>query len=337
MKFTQPIFIFFSFWILLLLIPFYVWTIRRKKIAMERFASPILVPKITPHFDFKGMFLKPAAFFIAIFLCFVAIARPQWGFEWHEVKNLGLDIIVAVDTSKSMLAEDMKPNRLERTKLALKDFVNRLKGDRIGLIAFSGTAFLQCPLTIDYSGFLLSIDDLNIGTIPKGGTSIAAAIDKALEGYDSGQQKNKFLIIITDGEDHEGGVAESAQKAYKQGVRIFCIGVGTERGEFLYVAGEKGKKILLEDKFGKPVISKLNEDILKRIAAICNGAYVHVTATDFGLELIYDTKLANIEKRETKSKMEKKYIERFQIFLTIALALLLLREFVKEKVDKKQI
>jgi len=233
-----------------------------------------------------------------------------------------------------MLANDVKPNRLERSKLAIKDLIRKLKGDRIGLIAFSGTAFLQCPLTIDYSGFLLALNDLSVGTIPRGGTSISSAIKMALKSFEGGQRGQNVLIIITDGEDHEGDAAGLARKAEKEGVKIFCIGIGTAQGELIPLVDESGEKSFLKDRQGNVVKSRLNERILGQIALTTGGAYVRSRGAEFGLDLIYEQKLSRMEKKEIKARMAKRYHQRFQLPLAIALILLTIEPLINDK--KKQ-
>jgi Ca-activated chloride channel family protein len=257
--------------------------------------------------------------------------RPQWGFKWQEIKRKGLDILVAVDVSKSMLAEDIKPNRLERTKLALADFVKHLKGDRIGLIAFSGTAFTQCPLTVDYSGFLLSVEALDTNTIPRGGTSISSAIRQAQESYEGGLKKYKVLIIITDGEDHEGDPVKLAESVQKEGIKIFCIGIGTNEGELIPIRDESGNKGFLKDRSGAVVKTRIDETTLQKIALATGGSYVHASSKEFGLDLIYKEKLSQMEKRELETKMAKQYEERFQIPLVAAFLLLVLEFLISER------
>ena len=210
----------YLFWLIIALAGLFFWANSQRKKALETFADKNLLAALLVSFDIRKRRLRQALIIAAFSLMVFALMRPQWGFKWQEVKRKGLDILVAVDVSKSMLAEDIKPNRLERTKLALTDFVKHTKGDHIGLIAFSGSAFVQCPLTVDYSGFLLSVESLDINTIPKGGTSISSAIQQAMESYEGGLKKYKVLIIITDGEDHEGDPVKAAELAQKEGIKI---------------------------------------------------------------------------------------------------------------------
>lgn len=298
---------------------------------MESFAARDLLVHLTPSMGRKRQNIKTLLILISVSAIALSLMRPQWGFEWKEVTRSGLDILIAIDTSKSMLAEDVKPNRLERSKLAVKDLIQKLHGDRIGLIAFAGSAFLQCPLTVDYSGFMLSLDDLNVNTLPKGGTSLSNAIKTALESYEGGKKKYMALVIITDGEDHEGNTAEWAEKAKEQGIKIFSIGIGTREGELIPVTDESGNRMFLKDRSGNVVKSSLDEKTLQDIALATGGSYVKATATEFGLDLIYEEKLSKMEKREVENKMIRKYYERYQIPLAIVLLLLCVEPFIRER------
>jgi len=324
----------FGFIVIFALALFYFWAAKLRKAALERFAQKELLDELLSRLDYKKRFLKLSLMVLAISLMLFALMRPQWGFHWEEVKRRGVDILIALDTSKSMLAEDVKPSRFERSKLAIKDLVRSLKGDRIGLIAFSGSAFLQCPLTLDYGGFLLSLDNTGIDTIPKGGTSITSAIKEALRRYEGGQKKYKVLIIITDGEDHEGNPVQAAEEAKNEGIKIFCIGIGTKGGELIPVMDEAGRKSFLKDSQGNVVKSHLDETSLQKIALNTGGVYVRATNAEFGLELVYRERIARMEKRELEAKMNKHYEERFQVFLWLALFLLMIEHFISDKNNK---
>jgi Ca-activated chloride channel homolog len=294
---------------------------------MERFAQKELLAGLLDRIDPARQRLKAVLLVICVLLSLFSLMRPQWGFRWQEVKRRGLDILVALDTSKSMLARDILPSRLERAKLALRDLTGSLKGDRIGLIAFAGTAFLQCPLTVDYGGFLLALEDTDVQTIPRGGTSLTGAIHEALRSYAGGLNKYKVLIIITDGEDHEGDALEAARKAKAEGIRIFCIGVGSREGELITFADEGGAGYL-KDREGNVVKSRLDEGLLQRIALETGGSYIRSTSREFGLDLLYQERLSKMEKQDFESKLSKLYDERFQIFLGLALILLLVEPFI---------
>jgi Ca-activated chloride channel family protein len=322
----------YSYWfvIVLFLVFFYIWAAGARRAAMERFANKELLEQLSSRLDYRKRILKNMLMILAVAFIVFALMRPQWGFHWEEVKRKGVDILIALDTSKSMLAEDVKPNRFQRSKLAIRDLVRGLKGDRIGLIAFSGTAFLQCPLTLDYGGFLLSLDNTGIDTIPKGGTSITSAIREAMKSYEGGQKKYKTLIIITDGEDHEGNPEQAAEEAKKEGITIFCIGIGTKEGDIIPITDESGQKSYLKDSQGNVVKSRLDETSLQKVALETGGVYVRAASAEFGLEMIYRERISKMEKRELETKMNKHYEERFQIFLCIALLLLLAEYCISE-------
>ncbi|MFA6357950.1 MAG: VWA domain-containing protein [Candidatus Omnitrophota bacterium] len=336
MRFAAVNFI-LGFFVIFILVLFYFWAARARKAALEKFAQKELLGDLLVAIDYRKRFLKIFLIILAIAFCLFALMRPQWGFHWEEVKRSGVDILIALDTSKSMLAEDVKPDRFQRSKLAIKDLVHNLKGDRIGLIAFSGSAFLQCPLTVDYGGFLLALDNIGIDTIPKGGTSITSAIKEALRSYEGGQKKYKVLIIITDGEDHEGNPVQEALEARKEGISIFCVGIGTREGDLIPVEDESGQKVFLKDRQGNVIKSRLDESSLQKIALTTGGVYVRATNTEFGLDLIYREKVSKMEKRELQSKMNKHYEERFQIFLWLALLLLMLEPFIGDKKNIRKI
>lgn len=321
----------YLFWLIIGLFFFYLWTLRRREVIISKFAQDKLYKELTASFNPKRRRLKVILLFVVFSLLVFTLMRPQWGFQWQEVKRRGLDILIAIDTSKSMLAQDVKPNRLERSKLAVKDLLKQLTGDRVGLIAFAGTAFLQCPLTVDYNGFMLALDNLNVNVIPQQGTSISSAIKEAIKTYKGEDKKYKVLIIITDGEDHEGNLASLAEKAKKEGLKIFCVGIGSKEGELIPITDNAGHMNFLKDKTGNFVKSRLDEASLQKIALTTGGSYVRATGADFGLDLIYDKKLSIIEKRDLDSKMRKRYEERFTIFLAIALVLLSLESIISER------
>ena len=321
----------YMFWIVFVLIFFLAWSSRRRANIMRKFAEPHLLPELSSSVNIKRRKTKAILVLVALSFGIIALMRPQWGFRWEEVRRRGLDILIAIDTSKSMLATDVKPNRLERSKLAVKDLLKRLRGDRIGLIAFAGNAYLQCPLTIDYEGFLLALNELSVNTIPYGGTSIKSAIKTAIGGYEGGEKKYKALVIITDGEDHQGDTVLWAKKAAQEGVKIFCIGIGTKEGDLIQITDKTGKKVFLKDREGNVVKSRLNENILEEIAFVTGGAYVRSSGALFGLDLIYDEKLSKMEKKDIEGEMKKVFTERFQAPLFFALLLLLVEIFLSDK------
>lgn len=331
MNYGNPNHISLALYLTVLLTVFYLWTLRRRKLRLKRFADVKLISAIAPTLSVRRKVIKMTIITIALALSLLALSRPQWGFECEETKRMGLDILIAIDVSKSMLATDVRPNRLERSKFAVKDLIKKLNGDRIGLIAFAGTAFLQCPLTIDYNGFALALDDLTTATIPRPGTSITSAINEAMDVLKAQDKKFRVLVIITDGEDLEGDVVAAAKQAAEMGIKIYCIGVGTTEGELIPVIGDQGERGYLADKKGNVVKSRLNEPLLKQISIETGGSYVRATQAEFGLVLLYDKSISKLEKRDIESKMKKHYQERFQYFLAFAIFLIFIEPLISER------
>ena len=333
MKFAQDQWFYFLF-----LIPLLAWGLvyfyRRRRTIMLKFAQMDLIKEIASRYDGRKRILKSWLILFVFVLSIFALSRPQWGFEWQEVKREGLDILILVDTSKSMLTQDVKPNRLERTKLAVKDLLKKLKGDRIGLIAFAGDAFLSCPLTVDYRGFLLSLNELNTNMVSRGGTNISIALKEALESYQDIPNKYKAVILITDGEELEGNAISLAKRAKEENIKIYTIGIGTREGEIIQVSNNRGEFEFLKDNSGNFVKSRLNETLLKKLAIETNGVYVRASGAEFGLDYIYDKELSKLEKREVESKMDKRYHERFQFPLAAAFLLLFIETCVNTRKRK---
>src|SRR6516162_5258772 len=221
-------------WLLLVfppaLLAFFWWSLRKRQQMMTRFIESRLLAGLVSGISPARRKLRLALLLAAVVCIILALARPQWGFTWQEVKQKSVDIVVAIDTSKSMLAQDIAPNRLARAKLAAMDLMQVAKGDRLGLVAFAGSAFLQCPLTIDDVAFRQSVESLDVNTIPQGGTAVAEAIDVALTAFKEGDN-HKVLVLMSDGEDHDSGAAEAAKHAAAAGLRIYTIGIGTPEGE----------------------------------------------------------------------------------------------------------
>ena len=329
--------ILYSLWGVIPLILLLWWGIRQKQTQMERFAQARLLPDLAGTLHQRRQFAKNVLIVLTFIFGILALARPQWGFELQEVKRQGLDILFVIDTSRSMLTEDVKPSRLERMKLAVSDFLKKLHGDRVGLVAFAGDAFLICPFTVDYNGFLLSLDDLDTTTVPRGGTNLAAALQEAGKKYDETASKYKVVIVLTDGENFEGDPLAAAQKAKKEGVKVYCVGIGTQEGELVRVQNDLGQPEFLKDESGNFVKSRLNEKLLQQIALTTGGIYVRSSGAQFGLDLIYDQELSKLERRDIKNKMEKKYFDRFQIPLGLALIFLLTEMCLSTRKEKKDV
>jgi Ca-activated chloride channel family protein len=308
------------------LIAFFWWARRQRRRALETFVAAALLPAVAPDIDPRRRTIRAALLTVALLCLVLALAGPMWGFHWQEVRREGIDLIVAIDTSRSMLATDVKPNRLARAKLAVQDLLSQLHGDRIGLVAFAGSAFVQCPLTLDYSAFSQSLEAVEIGIIPKGGTALADAIDVSLAAFEGRQGSHQALVLITDGEDHEGEVKDAAKRAGERGVKVYTVGIGTAEGEL--IPAESG---FVKDRSGQVVKSRLGEESLKEIAVETGGVYLHPAGTSFGLTELYRDYIDKMEKRELSSTLEKRFEQRFQIPLGAGVLLLLIESLIGER------
>jgi len=324
MKFGDFKMLTYLWWIIPVLAFFYLWAWKRRKKLLLRFAQKPLLEKIEPYHGSKMKIARPVFIVLAVSMMAVALAGPRWGFFWKENKAKGLDIMFAIDTSRSMLATDLVPDRIGFAKESVMDFVRSIRSDRVGLMAFAGEAFVACPLTLDHSGFELVLSDLRVGTIPKGGTSIAEAVNEAVRNYEGAARGDKILVLITDGENTAGDLDKAVLEAKKAGIVIFAIGIGSPEGEVIPVPDEKGGVTYLKDEKGNVVRSSLDEKALEKIAAETGGAYVRAAQEDLGLRRLYEERLSQMEKRETKGEMVKVYEERFQLFLGAALVLLIM-------------
>jgi Ca-activated chloride channel homolog len=294
----------------------------RQRAALAQFISPHLREQLTQSISVARRRVRRTLFAASLALLFVALAAPQAGYRWEQVKRRGNDIIFAVDTSRSMSTPDVKPNRLERAKLAISDFVNHLDGDAVGLVAFAGTAFLQSPITLDYGAFQESLNALDTRVIPRGGTNISSAIQEALAALQRRSDSDKVMILVTDGEDLEGSAVDAAKAAAKDGLKIYTVGVGSANGDLIPLPADQGGGFL-KDSSGNLVKSRLDENMLKAIAEATGGLYAPLGAEGQGLAAIYKQALAPLAKHDLVSREERVYTERYQWPLGSALALLL--------------
>jgi Ca-activated chloride channel family protein len=285
---------------------------------LSQFAATNLLANLAASYSSSKRTIKVFLTISGVLLVLVAMARPQWGHQWQESKGRGIDILIALDTSKSMLAEDIKPNRLERAKLAIFDIVDKLEGDRVGLIAFSGQAFLQCPLTLDYDAFNQTLEIIDTSIIPVGGTNIASAINEASASFVH-DDNEKILVLITDGEDlHRSGIS-LARKVSEEGVKIYTVGVGSATGELIPIRQENGEVEYLRDQEGNVVKTRLDSVTLMEIAKETNAFYVPLGHKGQGLDLVYEKGLQSIPKQEREARLNKIPMERFQWPLILAL------------------
>ena len=308
-----------------------VWSCQARRRALERFALPPLSEKLATSVNRAARRWKPILLVAGIFWAALALAQPRWGFEWREVKRKGVDLFVLLDVSKSMLTEDVRPNRLTQAKFACEDLLSKLEGDRVGLIAFAGTAFVQCPLTVDYEAFRLTLRDANPGVIPRGGTAIGPAIRTALKAFEAGQGRDRAIVLITDGEQTESDALAAADEAAKAGAHIYAIGVGTAAGELIPVREEGKTMEFLRDAEGKVVKSRLDEETLKQLALKTQGIYIRSAAGDFGMDTVYEKGIGQLQRKEAETKLQKRYFERFQWPLGIGFALLVVEAFVSDR------
>ena len=311
------------------LIFFFHWSWKKRTRLISQFVQSRLLASLTVGVSARRLKLRLAALVLAVAFIFLALSRPQWGFQLEEVKQRGLDILVAIDTSRSMLATDIKPNRLGRSKLAALDLLKIAKHDRLGLIAFAGSAFLHCPLTLDEEAFRQSLAALDVGIIPQGGTALSEAIQIARSAFKKEGDNFRVLVLITDGEDHEEGALNLAKEAAKEGVRIFTIGVGTASGELLPNTDEQGHKGFVKDDQGNVVKSRLNELLLQQIATSTEAFYLPLQATKT-METLYERGLAPLPKSEISTKLARRHFERYQWPLAIAIGLLVFEMFFPE-------
>jgi len=320
-------------WLLLVLVPalivFFWWTMRVRRRLMTQFIEARLLPGLISGVSITRQKIRIACLICAAALVLIALARPQWGFTWQESKQKGLDIVVAIDTSKSMLATDIAPNRLTRAKLAALDLMQQAKSDRLGLVAFAGGAFLQCPMTIDDNAFRQSVEALDVNIIPQGGTALAEAINTALKAFREGNNF-KVLVMFTDGEDNDEGALDAAKSAAKEGMKIFTIGIGTAEGELLRFKDANGHEDYIRDEQGNVVKSHLNEKLLEQIAGAADGAYYRLVGAKT-IDALYHQFLAPLPKSEGQEKLLKHYHEQYHWPLAAAIALLLVEMLLPER------
>ena len=335
MIFANPHYLLPGFALFIAAVLFTLWANSRQKNALVKLGDPTLVKKLSDNINWRGRRWRTALWLLALAMLIISLARPQWGSEVREIDQEGLQVMVALDVSQSMLAEDIKPSRLARAKLEIADLMERLDGDEIGLVLFSGASFIQVPLTSDYLTALNYLDSVGPGIISRPGTVIGDAIQTAMGGFDPKMNSQKVLILMTDGEDRETDPLAAAQQAADEDVLIYTIGFGTPEGEPIPETNAYGEVSgYKKDRNGQVVLSKLDENTLQVIAQTGNGRYYRATAD--GREL--DNLLAEIEhlqRAQLQSRFETHYIERYQIFLSLGLLALILSELIPDRLTKR--
>lgn len=309
------------FW-LLLLVPLLVavmeWSLAERKRKVARLATSAAFAKLSPESSTKKLRTKVWLLMLALVALIFAAARPQMGSKLSEVEREGVEIMVAVDVSNSMLASDFAPNRLERTKYAVERVIEGLSEDRIGVIVFAGDAYVQLPITADYLTARNFVRQISTSQVTRQGTAIGAAIELATRSFSSQSESSRVLVLVTDGKNHEDDALAMAEKAATQGVKIYTIGIGTPEGAPISIGDD-----FIRDEKGEIVVSKLDEEVLQKIAVTTGGAYVRATTANVGLGDIISL-INRTEKSKFKSEVFEEYNELYPIPLAIALALLLL-------------
>jgi Ca-activated chloride channel homolog len=325
-----------NLWLLFAVPPaFLLWIFNRYRTAraLERFGDSSLVAELIPGRSRARQTVKFALLISAFILLVLAAARPQYGSKLEEVKKKGVEVIIALDVSNSMLAEDIRPNRLERSKQAIAQLVDQLDNDKIGLIVFAGDAYTQIPVTIDYISAKMFLSSVNTDIVPKQGTAIGAAINLGIKSFSPGNTESRAIVIITDGENHEDDPLAAAEEARKSDVIIYTIGIGSPEGSPIPVT-VAGRRDFLKDRDGNTVITRLDERVLQEIASRTGGKYVRASTAALGLSEIYSD-IGRMKKIEMDGRIFTEYNDQFQYFAGLALLLLVIELLVMERKNRR--
>ena len=324
-----------QFLALLLLIPFLfviqalVLKLRRNRI--RKFGDENLVRQLMPSYSRSKVWVRLTFFALGFFFFVIGLSRPQIGAKIKEHETKGAEIMIALDVSNSMLAEDYSPNRLERAKLAITRLVDKLRDDRIGLIVFAGNSFVQLPITTDYVSAKMFLNSISTDSVPIQGTAIGEAINTAIRSFSAQSEKSRAVIVITDGENHEDDPVAAAKQAAEMGIRVFTIGVGSPEGKPIPMDGE-----LLKDKEGNIVVTRLDEAVLQEVASVGNGAYVRAGNSEFGLNPIIDD-IRKMEDEKYNSIVFEEFDEQFMYFMAIALFFFVLEMLIGDRRSKRHL
>jgi len=332
-RFAHPEYL-YALYVLPLIIVLFFFLFKKQRKNLKAFANSNLHNILLPKYSKIKSWLKIVLVTMALSLLILAAANPQIGTRLEEVKQTGIDVFILLDVSLSMSAEDIKPNRLEKAKYQIANLINKLRGDRIGLIIFSGDAYVQIPLTTDYSAANLFLSAVDFKSVPQPGTAVATAINLAIKSFDFKTATQKVIVVITDGEDHEGDVIEAVNDAVSKDLKIYAIGLGSQDGVPIPIYNRQGEAIgYKKDREGNTILTKLNDDILKEIASKGNGKYYRGTNYEDYLDQIFK-ELSSIEKTEFGTKKVTDYEDRFYYFLAPAILLLILEFFLSESKSK---
>ena len=323
----------FMFALVAILLPAYLWNFRRKARVLKALANVEILRSINSTVSVPRQILKAVVLLAAFVFIVIALSRPMWNPKPREVKRKGRDVVILLDVSRSMLANDIKPNRLERAKISIRDMMTRLAGDRIAIVTFAGDSTVRCPLTSDYSFVRMVLDNIDTESTTMGGTRVGDAIrDATKKVFDDQVREYRDIILITDGEDHDSFPVEAAEAAGSAGIRIITIGLGDEEeGSLIPITGPGGRQTYLEYG-GERVRTRLDGDMLRQVAlATPEGRYVPVLTGTFNLDDIYDWLVASARKRELESATMMQYDELFQLFLAIGIALIFCEALISER------
>ena len=320
---------------LLLLVPLFlvgygVWRSMRSR-RVRKFGDEELVKALMPSWSGSKGWVRMILFSLAFAFFVIGLARPQIGAKLSEHKTHGAEIVICLDVSNSMLAEDYSPNRLDRAKLAISRLTDKLKDDRIGLIVFAGSSFVQLPVTTDYVSAKMFLGSIDTESVPVQGTAMGDAIFTGIRSFSAQSEKSRVIIVISDGENHEDDPVAAAKEAAENGIRVYTVGVGSSEGQPIPVDGG-----LLKDKDGEIVVTKLDEDMLRKVAKAGNGAYVHAGNDEFGLNPIIDD-IRRMEDEEFGSVVFEEYDEQYMYFFGIALALLVIEMLIGARRPKRKL
>jgi Ca-activated chloride channel family protein len=334
MDFAQPAFLYC--FIPLALLGVLVWYLaRRKDAALARIGAPGLIARLSASVNRAGRRWKTVLWFVALSFVVLTLARPRWGNQVEYVERRGVEIMVALDVSESMLAEDLKPNRLARAKLEITELMDQLEGNAIGLVLFSGAAFVQFPLTSDFATARTFLESAQPGIISRPGTAVAEAIEIALTGFDEERATQKVIILLTDGESHEGDYAAAAQAAADQGIIIYAIGFGSPDGEPIPQYDFDGNLVdYKRDHTGEIVLSRLDETALQEIALTTGGSYYRAVPDGREIGFLADA-IGELQTSELESRFETRRVERFQWFLGLAVLALAVGELIPERLSTR--
>ncbi len=340
MRFYEPLYL-LGIVLIPVIVMFFWWSVSRKKKLLSRFGDLPLVMQAASGISFKRQASKAALLSAAVLFLSVAAAKPQIGTHMEMMKREGVDILIAIDVSNSMKAMDVNPgpiSRLTKAKQEIRSLINpdRLQGDRVGLIAFAGEAFIQCPLTLDYSAARIFLDVIDTDLIPTPGTDLGAAIRKATEGFIRQERKHKVLLLITDGEGYGSDPIEAAEDARKEGVKIYTVGIGDPKGEPIPIYNKRGERVgFKKDKDGEVIITKMDESTLQKVALATGGKYYRASPSELELDKIYDD-VSGMEKKELEGKLLLQYDDRFQWPLALAMVFIIWEVFMPERVKRSQ-